>query len=909
MNISTHMWKQESHCFHFKPITRSNNPLLIQLMRISLILLLLIFTSLQLLLAIPTRGQDMKQERVNLSLSGENLLNALVKIEKQTPFRFYYRKAEIKAINNLSLPAGSRTVEQTLAFLLENTFLSFRQLNGYILLEKKSISSGFEISGRVIDQAYKGIASATVSMQKVNENLNPLRVKTDSAGYFKLLAAEKGSYILQIAAPGKDSLSISISLLNTPVVELPEIMLSNQATQLAQVNIIRKKPLIERKIDRMVFNVESSIAAKGTDVIQALALTPMLRVDHNSISIIGKSGVAVMINERMVNIGGADLINYLRSLRSDDIEKIEVITTPPARYEAQGNSGLINIVLKSNPNLGWSGSLSAGAVKTSYGGYSENLNLNYQTRRLSSSFKLRQYYNASRPTEQIRILGASSILNTDVRKDMVYGFGGNLSLDYKITEKASLGFIYDLGKLNYNMDIAGVAFYKTGNKTDSLLQTTTEQRNPALTQTINVYHDQKLGKSDKKLSSGFNFFSTLPKNEVGFITQSDQHAEPYRVRNSTHLDFRIWSVQSDLTLPYSWAFIETGLKFTGFNNNSEVSYLNFIHSDYQADPSKSNQFDYKEQNMAAYLSAQKDFGKKWSAKAGLRYEYTLLEGYSPGNQTRSNSEYGKFFPSLYLSYKPGSGNTLGFSYSKRINRPNFRALNPFRWYSNPYMYSTGNPLLQPSFNHNAELSYLYKGMLSFTLYGQKTVNGYGRLTFVNSDLLKVVDYRNYLTQYQSGFEASISHKFFPWWENREFISLNFTRSISSEPAVLLMDGSAFYYSTYNTFTLNKSISLFVNFWQSPPSKQGNQHDRGRSYLSSGFRLSMLNNRLQFNVSGEDLFKGSVSKGEIYYQQYTQTYRNYYDNRRLNLNMSYTFGKDKVKGNKKQISFKETQRAN
>ena len=154
---------------------------------------------------------------------------------------------------------------------------------------------------------------------------------------------------------------------------------------LKEVTVTANKPLVERKIDRLVFNVENSIAAKGMDLMQALALTPMLRVDDNSISIVGKSGVSVMINGRILNLGGTDLANYLRSLRSDDIAKIEVITTPPARYEAQGNSGMINIVLKKNPAIGWSGSASSTYAQATYPGYANNLNLNYQSHKLSSS--------------------------------------------------------------------------------------------------------------------------------------------------------------------------------------------------------------------------------------------------------------------------------------------------------------------------------------------------------------------------------------------------------------------------------------------------------------------------------------------------------------------------------------------
>jgi outer membrane receptor protein involved in Fe transport len=363
-----------------------------------------------------------------------------------------------------------------------------------------------------------------------------------------------------------------------------------------------------------------------------------------------------------------------------------------------------------------------------------------------------------------------------------------------------------------------------------------------------------------------------------------------------------------LTLPWRGATIETGLKFTQFDNNSDVRYYNLVQGDYKIDSSKSNLFDYNEKNLAGYISGQKDFNKKWSGKAGLRYEYTITDGYSPTNGERDKSQYGKLFPSVYLSYKHNAANTVSLSYSKRINRPNFSALNPFRWYINPYSYYTGNPLLQPSYNNNIELAYLYKSVLSVTLYGQKLINGYGSIVeMINAN--KVVSRKNYLTQYNTGIETTLGLKFFPWWENRDFMSLNFTHASSSIPEVLPRQGFGVYYSMYNTFTLSKAVNVFLNFWHSLPANDGNVYSGSRYSLSSGVKISLADGRFLVNASVDDIARGTVSRGKIYFQDFTQYYSNYYDSRRLNVTGTYTFGKAKVKGSRKQVNFKETQRAN
>ncbi len=885
-----------------------NRRSIIWLMRVSIIISFVLLCSFELLSANVSKAQDIHVDQVNIGLQNASLVQALKQIEQQTTLRFFYRKADLKQLPPVDLPPETRTVERTLQLLLANTFISFRQLESNVLLERNAYQTGYEIKGRVVDMEHKGIPFATAILKKRGDRQILNAVQADNSGQFLLKATDKGDYLVSLSSVGMDSSTVSVSLSGMRVIQLPEITLNKKVTHLGEVTVTANKPMLERKIDRMVFNLPNSIAAKGLDLSQALALTPMLRVTDNGVSVVGKSGVSVMINDRILNISGADLINYLRSLRSDDVEKIEVITTPPAKYEAQGNSGLINIVLKKNQSLGWSGNASSSYQQATYGGYGNDLNINYQSKKLSTSLKLRRYDRTTHPTEEINVIGRNSILSSDSRKDMVHGYGGNLSTNYHVNEKADIGLIYDLGQLHYDMDINNRTVYRTDQITDSVLNTFSQQRNTTLTHTLNVYYDQKLDKSGKKISTGINYFSTAPKNEVDFRTTSERTAMTDLVRNFSDLNYKIWSAQTDLTLPYRWANVETGTKFTNFDNNSDIGYYNLINGNYALDPAKSNLFNYDEKNIAGYISLQKDLGKKWSTKAGLRYEYSMTNGYSPGTGETSRNRYGKSFPSVYLTYKPNTDHTFSLNYSKRINRPSFRALNPFRWYSNPYTYSTGNPFLQPSFNDNFELAYLFKGIFSITLYEQKLSNGFGRIVEVDN-ALKTVNYKNYLSQYNTGVEASLSFKPFPWWENREFLSYSMVHGRSALAEVLLQDGSSVYYSTYNTFVLSKKVNVFLNFFQTLPSTQGNVYSKSIYDLSAGIKLGLMNNKMQLNASVDDILKSYVSRGDLYFKDLTQTYNNYYDQRRSTISLIYTFGRSKVTGNKKQVNFRETQRAN
>ena len=762
------------------------------------------------------------------------------------------------------------------------------------------------IYGTIVDNNEKPVEFAEVSLLSKDSIFIKKQI-TQQDGNFNI-EEKNGEYILQIAFLGKLLYSkyIIIDDNNTNL----GIIKIQSFKELDGVIVTSKKKLIERKVDRLIFNVENSILSGGVDLTQVLKGTPMLSVSDFGISLVGKSSVSVMIDDRIVNMSGTDLMNYLKSLRSEDIAKIEVITAPPAKYEAQGNSGIVNIILKKNTKLGWSGNLNSSYIQASYLGYSNNVSINYQSKKLHSTFRLRQYDRAIKSTEKIDVLGINSLLSSDTRKDLENGIGANLTMSYKLTEKSKIGFIYDLGKLNNNMNIENKSIYKTNSLIDSLLNTNSEHRNTSFVNTLSTYFDYKLDSLGKKISIVINYFSNLPRTAVNFGTLSNQTNLTDKVINTSKIDYSIWSGQIDFNLPYKNFVIETGSKFTNFKNNSNVQYLTFKNQNFNLDPDKSNIFNYDENNYAVYASINKDFAKKWSSKIGLRYEYSEINGFSETTNKKTKYTYGNLFPTFYIEYKVNENNTFNFNYSKRINRPNFRALNPFRWYSNPYTFYTGNPLLLPSYNHNVELTYLYKDMFSISAYGQKMINGYGRIVSLNGGV-KEVNYKNFLTQYDLGSNLGIYLNPNNWWEFSTNVSTSYSESSSSIVQVSPQNGFSFYYDLNNTFTISKAkqFFLFLNFWHSLPSRQGNVYSQNLSNLSTGFRFSLLDKKLKINASIDDIYKGLISKGEIYFNEFRQEYNNYYDARRFTLNVTYIFGNKNVNRNNKQVQFEDKNRAN
>ncbi len=675
------------------------------------------------------------------------------------------------------------------------------------------------------------------------------------------------------------------------------------------VSLEGKKKIIERKVDRLVYDVQNSMVSQGSSGTEVLANTPLLKVDEDKglLSIIGKSGVSVMVNDRMLNLSGTELMNYLKNLRSENIAKIEVITTPPAKYDAQENSGIINIVLKKNQNPGWSGYLNTYYKQTTFAGSGGSAGVNYQNKKLKASLKLRGYDEDKRSVENYNVISNRSSKSKDERKDMNDGLGANLSLDYALAGQSNIGLIYDIANGHSNMDITSFQDYFNGDALILRTHTDSRHRSTSKSRMLNLYFDQKFG--EHKLSLGANYYGNLPENNVNFTTTDlSDHSEQI-VRNLSSVDYKIYSGQADLSLNFKKIQLETGLKYSQFSNRSDIGYFNLTGGDYVINPERSNLFDYDEKNYAAYFSAGKDFSEKWSAKLGLRYEYAETNGYSISTQSESENKYGKLFPSAYVSYKANDHNQFSLNYSRRINRPGFRALDPFRWYSNPYSYYAGNPSLLPSFNDNLEFNYIFRNKWSANLYYQRSTGNFDQITFPDG-IYMTSTYENYYNQDNYGINLNYTDTFLKMWESSLSASYSYSDTQITRFNATVMNGSYFYYSSNNTFRLNKekTIYFFLNYWQSLPSRGGNSASKSNASLNAGFKLSLMDKKLQMNVSVNDIFRQAGYRGSAYFEDNVQTFNNYWDARRLNVSVTYNFGNQKVKSNTRAVDFEEKQRA-
>jgi outer membrane receptor protein involved in Fe transport len=787
-------------------------------------------------------------------------------------------------------------------------------MNRKIILLLSLVSSTFffaqSIEGTITDQENKPAVETEILITKDNAKFSAI---TDEKGTFKIPLKENGNYLLEIIKDGVKANSEKISINGNIKKDFKIKEETHPAEQKIEgVTVTVKKKLFERKVDRLVFNVENSVASQGIDAIEALSKTPMVRATDDAISIAGKSNVAVMVNDRLLNLSGQELINYLKTLRSDDIAKIEVITTPPAKYEAEGKSGLINIILKKNTSLGWNGSLQTSG--SFYGGRPatstrSGASFNYQGNKLSltANLSLGDNYWESKSYNYLTGTNNPDYWNTDTNNSNNYRYkGGNLKGEYKINDKNLVGFNYNY---SYSNPIEKGESKTVISNEEGLLNVASdyENRNIRNVHNASAFYDVKLDTLGSKLSlsanlmlndsNARNFYNTITSNTIStFVNPVNQ--------------YRIYSGQADLEQHISKVKTEAGLKYTKIKNDSEFNFFNIENNQFIPNTERTNTFFYNEENYAAYASASFKINEKWDAKAGLRYEYTNLEGISMNDDSSAKIKYGKLFPTAYLSYKANDNNTFSLNYSRRISRPYFGSLNPFKFYTSEFEYSTGNPYLLPSFTDNFEFGYVLKNNFNVTLYYNYNKDNWDRIQVVEENL-KYSIVKNFYNEDQAGINISYNYNKLKWLESNIFVNGFYAKSKSYLPeAVAAPAGYGANFNLDNNFFLNKdkTLTLMLGLWSNIPNRSGNTYFNGNGSVYTGMKLNLMQKNLMINLYINDILNTNRSKGTEYYPNYDVEYYQKGITRNIYLSVTYKFGNNDVQGATKQVKFEESSRA-
>lgn len=678
--------------------------------------------------------------------------------------------------------------------------------------------------------------------------------------------------------------------------------------QIEHIEIVTKKKLVERKIDRLVFNVENSISATGGDALDALKVTPGIRVLNDKISMIGKSGMIVMVDDKVIKLSGDDLIGFLKTIPSDNIKSIEVITVPPAKYEAQGNSGIINIKLNKVKQNSWNSSVRSTYTQTTYPAGTLGGNFNYNKDKISVESDLGYTNGSVAPSYKTTFFYPSQVWSeVNTNRNYYDLIRGKMGVNYRFSDSFNIGIQYmssNNKKKNLENDFSTIT-NNSNNSIDSLIVNKAENKIRNQFTTIDFYSVYKLDTLGRKISANFNYLKFKDSQDRIFSSNNllaNNTIIPnsyYSANNISKQDIENYSANVDVDFPAKFADFTFGGKVSFTKNKTDLALYNLSSGSSVYDDTQSNRFIYKENTEALYISASKKISEKWETQLGLRFETTQTQGNSITLDKINKNNYSKLFPTFYLTYTPNENNIFSLNYSRRLNRPNFEDLNPFRIYNNKYQYSEGNPFLQPSYSHNMELSYTLKNNWTSKLYYSKITDGSGGIILIEpaNNNLQANIILNYLNSQIIGLSESYTLNFKKWFQSYNSFDVYYSNSKSTVPYVNSnVDGFNYNLTTNNTFSFNKEKTVLFGLNYSYNFKGISGVDRISAYsqLDVSLKFLFLNKSLSLAIIGNDILKSSIITQTSITNNYQIKYKNYDDIRFLRLSLVYKFGNKDIK---------------
>ena len=754
----------------------------------------------------------------------------------------------------------------------------------------------YRLSGCVQDENRQPVEVANVLLKQAKDSTYITGMLTDTQGCFSF-DQPLGEYLLHITLIGSEDLYVPVVLQRNK--NVGELTLKSSSALLDEVTVTAARPVIKRLVDRVVFDAHNTIASAGGSALDLLREVPGLQVGQNSIGIIGKGGIKVYINDRETKLSGDELIDYLRSYDASQILKVEVITTPPSKYDAAGNAGIINIRLKSRPKDYVGGTASASystGEKDNYGYGGINLNLskgrvssflnggttqgNYETREKNYRYFPQNTWN-------------SRADYTNYMNSFYLQGGVDVSLERDWT--VGMQAIYNHSAPKPGNALSWTEVYDASTAVlDSLLYSNSDKDTGSDRLNLNFHTDKVWDDKGKKMTWDVDYLRDNRDENMGFLSKTllpDGTEIPGTNFDYNYLQHRKVDVVSsalDFILPFEKYKITAGAKVSFTNTRNGINYDT-------SDPTlvQDDYFRYKEQIYALYADYSREFSERFSMQLGLRMEHTRTTGISEAKDTEDKHDYTRLFPTVYLLYSPTDGHALNFSFSNRISRPSQNMVNPFPFYQNKYTYACGREDLKPSYTYNAELGYTLKNNFNVSAYYSYSDDVFFQVVDLDAETnVTSFLWENFMQTHAFGLNNSYTFRT-KWLQAYAQHGVSYRRTTSSAVTTSSEEkGWAYDASLRNTFFFNEKKTLLATLSGSYSSRQyqGIYLMSPTYSVSAGMLYRLLNNKLSLSLNVNNLFV-SHSKLETMSNGLKIIADNQFAFASFRIGVSYTFGGD------------------
>jgi iron complex outermembrane receptor protein len=788
-----------------------------------------------------------------------------------------------------------------------------------------------KVTVMITNEKNQPVENATVELVKTKDSSLAKAAITDKNGLAEFDNVRLGSYLAKVsfinyATQYSAPLALTADKLT---IQLPGMVLQPGAAEIKEVVVTGRKPFIQRLSDRLVVNVENSIVSAGSSAMDVLERSPGVAVDQNDvIGLRGKQGVIIMIDGKPTPLTGADLANYLRGLPSSAIERIDIITNPSAKYDAAGNSGIIDIHMKKDQRLGTNGTVTAGYGQGIYPKANAGTTFNYRDK----SVNIFGSYNYS-----YRMNLNHLILDRNFYTNGVFN-GGDLKDNYQKTpsnfhavragadffpdKKNIIGFVitYNNGTFNTNTNNNSIVI-NDQKQSASTFQTKAQNNNNNHNAVGNINYKHSFNTTGKELTADIDYgeynSGSLSSTATKYYQLNGSALQPDYILNgdqSGKLILRTGKI--DYTNPLAkGAKFETGIKTSYVSSDNDAKFFDLSNGTSVDDANKTNRFFYEEYNNAAYFNISKEY-KKFNFQFGLRGEHTHLKTHQVKGNIYFDSSYFQLFPSAFFNYKIKEDQTIGVSVSRRIDRPGYSQLNPFLFLIDVTTYATGSPSLLPQLTWSYELNYTVKS-INFTMAYSHTTDNQNiaiarfKDVFPNipqADNVTVQIPINLSSSDYYGFTVAAPIKVNKRWNMINNASAYYNHFNGKLGSTTLNNGTpAFDYRVNNTFTLGKGWVAELNGNVTTGGQYGFMVLDPQYGVATGIQKSVLKNKgtVRFNMT--DIFLTNLPKAVITYTNYVEKWHAYRETRVANVSFTYRFGKNTVQAARRRATASEEER--
>lgn len=766
------------------------------------------------------------------------------------------------------------------------------------------------IKGKVTNENNQPVEFANILLLNAADSSLAKGDLSDSIGtyYFDISA---GKYLISVSMIGYIQIYSDVFELGTGTYVVPTLSLG-EGIKLDEIEVVAKRPFIELSANKLIINVESSPTSAGDNALEVLRKSPGVQVDeNNTIALKGKQGVLIMIDGKRSYLSSSEIARMLESMPSSSINQIEIILNPSAKYDAEGNAGIINIKMKKNKNLGFNGNITTGGSYGKYPGATGNFTFNYRQKKFNVFGNVGSWYNKGFQINNIKreVPFNGLVTKFDQISDRVnysqgiYYRGG---VDLFLTDKTTLGFLVNANHGNWNFESMTNTNISGDNQAlFSLVQANNQGRSEWDNLTYNVNFKQDFG-AGKELTVDADYSTYKSGNNSTYdnfyFSNNQEVATPYLLRSKNGSDIGIMAFKADYShLISDKISVEAGVKSSFVTTDNAVVFENKDLNDvWNYDSLQSNTFEFKENINAAYVNYSQSFDKM-TLQIGVRAENTNNQGYSATLDSTLNREYVSLFPNISLSHTIGKDHSLSYSYSRRIDRPSYEDLNPFAYFLDQYTFERGNPFLNPQFTHSFNTSYGYKQTAFLTA-------SYGRTTGAMTDVIEQIDSLNLTFQTKINLATldnvsinlSTPIPIQKWWMARVNLSGTYN-SFQSEYAGGTIDNQQWSFNAYmaNYFTIRKGTTAEISGWYQSRSLFGIIEILPMYAVNFGFSQTVLDGKGTVKLSGNDIFNMQKFRGVIQQDNINTTIDNKWQTRQLSASFTYRFGNDKVKPSRKR----------